>query len=132
MQCRRPRPAAGWRKLLGFNMLTGIVLGIVGWFVGHWIGDRIHGANVAYYSTEAGENDIAILLGYFLGVVGFLVGLGFANYPVKRLLGHPPTLAERESEERGPRPVLHAVAPTTRSSPSSTWSGSGCSSSSAG
>ena len=41
------------------------------------------------------------MLGYFLGVVGFLVGLGFANYPVKRLLGHPPSLAERESEEEG-------------------------------
>ena len=34
-------------------------------------------------------------------MVGFLVGLGFANYPLKRLLGHPPTLAERESEEHG-------------------------------
>ncbi len=41
------------------------------------------------------------MLGYFLGVVGFLVGLGFANYPIKRLLGHPPSLAERESEEHG-------------------------------
>ncbi len=41
------------------------------------------------------------MLGYTLGVIGFLVGLGFANYPVKRLLGHPPSLAERESEEHG-------------------------------
>ena len=41
------------------------------------------------------------MLGYFLGVVGFLVGLGFANYPLKRLLGHPPSLAENESEEQG-------------------------------
>ncbi len=101
MQCRRPAPRTGWRKLIGFNMLTGILLGIVGWLVGHWIGDHITGANLAYYSAEAGENDIAIMLGYFLGVVGFLVGLGFANYPVKRLLGHPPSLAERESEAQG-------------------------------
>ena len=72
------------------------------------------------------------MLGYFLGVVGFLVGLGFANYPFKRLLGHPPTLAERESEEHGLLSLLQPVAPTTRSSPSSTWSGSACSSSSAG
>ena len=72
-------PRSGWRKLIGFNMLTGILLGIVGWYVGHFLGDRITGANLAYFSAEAGENDIAIMLGYFLGVVGFLVGLGFAN-----------------------------------------------------
>ena len=83
-------PRTGWRKLIGFNMLTGILLGILGWYVGHYIGDHIHGANLAYYSAQAGENDIAIMLGYFLGVVGFIVGLGFANYPVKRMLGHPP------------------------------------------
>jgi cytochrome c oxidase subunit 1 len=97
-----PAPrSSGWRQWIGFNMLSGIVLGIGGWFLGHFIGDHIHGAGLAYYTTEAGQNDVAIFLGYFLGVVGFLVGLGFANYPIKRLLGHPPTLAERESEELG-------------------------------
>jgi cytochrome c oxidase subunit 1 len=96
-----PAPRTGWRRLMGFNMLTGIVLGIAGWFVGYVIGDHIHGANLAYYSTEAGQNDIAIMLGYFLGVVGFLVGLGFANYPFRRMLGHPPSLSEREHEELG-------------------------------
>ena len=91
----------GWRRLIGFNMLTGILLGIVGWYVGHWIGDRFTGQGLAYYSGTAGENDIAIMLGYFLGVVGFLVGLGFANYPLKRMLGHPASLAENESEADG-------------------------------
>ncbi len=91
----------GWRRLIGFNMLTGILLGIVGWYLGHWIGDRFTGQGLAYYSAQSGENDIAIMLGYFLGVVGFLVGLGFANYPLKRLLGHPPSLAENESEADG-------------------------------
>ena len=95
-------PRTGWRQLLGFNLLTGIVLGIGGWFLGYYgIGTHIHGGGVVYYGTEAGQNDIAIMLGYFLGVVGFLVGLGFANYPLQRLLGHPPTLAEREAEEHG-------------------------------
>jgi cytochrome c oxidase subunit 1 len=92
---------SGWQKLIGFNMFTGILLGIGGWYLGHFIGNHLTGANLAYYPTEAGENDIAIMLGYFLGVVGFLVGLGFANYPLKRLLGHPPSLAEHESEEEG-------------------------------
>src|SRR6202035_2611375 len=35
------------------------------------------------------------------GVLGFLIGLGFANYPVKRMLGHAPSLDEREEEEHG-------------------------------
>jgi len=95
-------PRTGGRQLLGFNVLTGIVLGIAGWFLGYYgIGIHVHGAGEAYYSLTAGQNDIAIMLGYALGVVGFLVGLGFANYPIKRLLGHPPTLAEKESEEHG-------------------------------
>jgi cytochrome c oxidase subunit 1 len=97
-----PAPgASGWRQLIGFNMLTGIVLGIGGWFLGHFIGNHIHGANLSYYADQAGENDVSVMLGYFLGVVGFLVGLGFANYPLKRMFGHPPSLAERESEELG-------------------------------
>jgi len=73
-------PRTGGRQLLGFNMLTGIILGIAGWFIGYSaIGKHIHGAGVAYYSTEAGQNDIAIMLGYLLGVVGFLVGVGFGD-----------------------------------------------------
>ena len=34
-------------------------------------------------------------------MIGFLIGLGFAVYPIQRLLGHQPTLAERESDEHG-------------------------------
>ncbi len=90
-----------WRRLLGFNLLTGIVLAIVGWLIGDWIGNRIHAESISYYSDQAGQNDIAVLLGYLFGVIGFLVGLGFANYPVRRMLGHPATLAEHESEGEG-------------------------------
>jgi cytochrome c oxidase subunit I len=90
-----------WRRLMGFNVLTAIVLGILGWLLGSWIGGRISGQSLSYFSSEAGQNDIAVFLGYFLGVVGFLVGLGFMNYPIKRMLGYPPTLAEKESAEHG-------------------------------
>jgi cytochrome c oxidase subunit I len=90
-----------WRRLIGFNLFMGIVGAIIGYLIGHWIGGRFTGAGIAYYATEAGQNDIAIFLGYFVGVVGFLAGLGFLNYPLSRLLGHPPTLAEHESEGEG-------------------------------
>ncbi len=89
-----------WRRLIGFNLLTAILLGIAGWFIGHAIGSAIHAPSLDYFD-DTGENDIAILLGYFVGVIGFLVGLGFANYPLRRILGHPPTLAEKESEGHG-------------------------------
>ncbi len=49
-----PAPRSGWRQLMGFNLLTGIVLGIGGWFLGHFIGDQFHGAGLVYYKTEAG------------------------------------------------------------------------------
>jgi cytochrome c oxidase subunit 1 len=87
--------------LVGFNLLSGILLGIGGWFLGYFLGTRINATSVQYLSQEAGQNDIAIMFGYFLGVVGFMVGLGFANYPVRRMLGHSPTLAEHESEGEG-------------------------------
>jgi len=90
-----------WRRLLDFNLLSGIVLAVVGWIVGNAIGNSIHGESLAYFSAQAGQNDIAVLLGYLFGVVGFLIGLGFANYPIRRMLGHPPTLAEHESEGEG-------------------------------
>ena len=96
-----PVRRTGWQKLIGFNMLTGVVLGIAGWFIGYVIGDHISGANLAYFSTEAGQNDVAVLMGYLFGVLGFLIGLGFANYPFRRMLGHPPSLSEREDETHG-------------------------------
>ena len=34
-------------------------------------------------------------------MVGFLIGLGFANYPVCRLLGQPASLREKEDEGIG-------------------------------
>jgi cytochrome c oxidase subunit I len=89
-----------WRGLIGFNLLTGIVLAVVGWLIGGLIGNHIHAPSLDYYS-DTGDNDISVLLGYLFGVVGFLIGLGFANYPIRRMLGHPPTLAEHESEGEG-------------------------------
>jgi cytochrome c oxidase subunit 1 len=86
------------RRLVGFNLLTAIVLGVVGYFVGWELGHIPSGKSLDYISST-GQNDIALFCGYFLGVIGFLVGMGFANYPVSRMLGRPPSL--REKEEHG-------------------------------
>jgi cytochrome c oxidase subunit 1 len=79
------------RRPLGFNLLTGLVLAVVGFALGHWLGGQIDGPSLAY-TSDTGESDVETALAYLLGVVGFLVGLGFANYPVARMLGRPPSL----------------------------------------
>ena len=83
------------RRLIGFNLFTAVVLGVAGFYAGWWIGQLVKGASIAYFS-DTGQNDIALFVGYFVGVVGFLVGLGFANYPVQRMLGKPSSLREKE------------------------------------
>ena len=89
-----------WRRLLGFNLLTGILLGIgglyLGWYGGHWLVNGLSASSLDYFG-DTDQNDISLFLAYILGVIGFLVGLGFANYPLARLRGYPPSLREKET-----------------------------------
>jgi cytochrome c oxidase subunit 1 len=84
------------RRLLRFNLLSAVVLGVAGYFLGWWLGHQITGPSIDYFG-DTGQNDIALFVAYLVGVLGFLVGLGFANYPVQRLLGKPPSLREKET-----------------------------------
>ena len=122
-----------WRRLIGFNLLTGIVLGdrrLVHRLLDRRPDPRAPASPTS--PTRPAQNDIAIMLGYLFGVVGFLVGLGFANYPIRRMLGHPPTLAEHEAEGEGVGALLPPVHRPQGRRRCSTSSGSACSSSSAG
>jgi cytochrome c oxidase subunit 1 len=88
------------RRLIGFNLLSGVVLGVAGFYLGWWLGHAVKAPSLDYFG-DTGQNDIALFVAYFTGVVGFLVGLGFANYPVQRMLGRPPSLREKETEGMG-------------------------------
>jgi cytochrome c oxidase subunit 1 len=88
------------RRLLGYNVLTGLVLAVVGFYVGWILGHQIHYVSIAYFA-DTNQNDLSLLLGYILAVVGFLAGLGFLSYPFARLRGYPPSLREKETEGIG-------------------------------
>jgi cytochrome c oxidase subunit 1 len=89
-----------WRRLVGFNLLTAILLGIGGWYLGYFLGHHITGPSISYFG-DTDQNDISVFLGYIVGVIGFLIGLGFLQYPLARLRGYPPSLREKESEGVG-------------------------------
>ena len=86
-----------WRRLVGFNLLTATLLGIGGYYLGWYAGRHIHATSLGYFA-DTDQNDVSLFLGYILGVVGFVVGLGFANYPLSRLLGKPASVREKETE----------------------------------
>jgi cytochrome c oxidase subunit 1 len=89
-----------WRRLIGFNLLTAIIGAVIGYLIGRLIGGAIHAPSLDAFD-DTGQNDIQILLGYLFGTIGFMIGMGFFNYPLRRILGHPPTLAEHEDVEEG-------------------------------
>ena len=83
-----------WRQLLGFNVIWAVALSIGGYALGHWLGAHIGGNSSA--QTETDQDDVAILMGMGFSILGWLVGLGFFNYPLGRIIGRPATLRERE------------------------------------
>ena len=99
---RTERPA--FRRLIGFNLLGGVVLAavgfIAGWYLGVWISglmsDHVGKFGANWFIDQSDENDIALLLAYLFGLVGWLGGLGFLNYPLSRIAGAPPSLPSEE------------------------------------
>jgi cytochrome c oxidase subunit I len=89
-----------WRRLVGFHIGTGIVLGVVGFYIGWWIGHQVHATSLDFFA-DTGQNDIALMFGYIGFTVGFLTGLGFLRYPLSRLAGREHSYRENEGDEGG-------------------------------
>ena len=117
------------RSLLGFNAATAVVLGIGGYYLGWFLGHHITGASVAYFSATSTRTTFRYFLGYFLGVIGFLIGLGFGVYPLGAAARVYRRLCARKNHRASA--ATSVSAPITRSSAFSTCAASGCSSSSA-
>jgi cytochrome c oxidase subunit 1 len=83
----RRRPA--W---LSQHVGTAVVGAVAGYALGHWLGNVIASgfANV----QTSGENDVAIVLGLALGVLGWLAGIGVLNYPLAKIVGREPQPSE--------------------------------------
>jgi len=81
-----PAPAGTGRSgLLTFNLLWGLAGLVVGYAIGLWIGHRM--GSRFDWTADIDYNDIAVLLGYSLGTLGYLGGLGILNHPIARLFG---------------------------------------------
>jgi cytochrome c oxidase subunit 1 len=73
---------------MGLHLGTAIIGAIAGYALGHFLGNSIASgyANV----QGSGQNDVAIVLGLSLGVLGWLAGVGALNYPLAKLVGKEP------------------------------------------
>jgi len=76
------------RRGLGFGVPAGLLLAFLGFVVGHVLGTVVSGSWEPANGTD--QQDLGLVLGYVFGVIGWLVGLGFARYPIQRLRGRQP------------------------------------------
>jgi cytochrome c oxidase subunit I len=77
--------ASTFRKWFGWTVLTALVFSIIGWFVGAFVGHELNAAN--HFNGLSGSNDVAVICGYVGATIGWIGGLGFFNYPIRRMLG---------------------------------------------
>src|SRR5579875_4186429 len=88
--------AAGYRPAatrlahpwLSPSVITAFLGGAAGYGIGHWIGNYIASDYAVVENT--GQNNVAVVLALFFGVLGFIAGIGAFNYPLLKLLGYQP------------------------------------------
>jgi cytochrome c oxidase subunit 1 len=91
-----PSSSAAKQIFASYGLFWAVILGIVGYIVGHWLGIRLTVDVVAQSGTD--QNDVAIFLGMIVGILGWLGGLGFYSYPFQRMTCKPSSLVEHERE----------------------------------
>src|SRR5216684_1070864 len=84
------RPARPWWMRPAVH--TGLIGAVLGYLVGHWLGNFL--ADGYVHVVNSGQNDMAIVLGYLLGTVGWLAGLGVFNDLFRMMTGRPSRTVE--------------------------------------
>ena len=82
----RASTASGWLRP---HILWAMVGAVVGFLVGHWLGNVIAGGYPV--AVNSGTNNVATVLGLALGVVGWLAGIGALTYPLIKMVGREPS-----------------------------------------
>ncbi|MGP0032865.1 MAG: cbb3-type cytochrome c oxidase subunit I [Acidimicrobiales bacterium] len=77
------------------NALWAIVGGVIGYLIGHWLGNVI-ASGYANIAGASGQNDVANVLALSFAVAGFLGGIGALTYPLVKMLGREPAPAVPE------------------------------------
>src|ERR1700722_9475907 len=81
-----PKARPWWLRPAAHTALIGA---IIGYALGHLLGNAI---SSGYQQLPlADSNDTPIVLGYLFGVLGWLIGLGVFNDPVRQMRGKPVT-----------------------------------------
>ncbi len=92
-----PSSPPAWRRSewLRPNVLWAMAGGVIGYLIGHWLGNVIASGYTQVQDT--GQNDVAIVLGLSIGVAGWMGGIGALNYPLAKILGYelPPQPPEQ-------------------------------------
>jgi cytochrome c oxidase subunit 1 len=74
------------------NILTGFAGAVIGYAIGHLLGNWVASSWTNVQNT--GQNDTALVLGYLVGTLGFLAGIGALNYPLGKIIGRAPGVEE--------------------------------------
>jgi cytochrome c oxidase subunit 1 len=90
----RQHPVSTRSEWLRPNVLWAIAGGVVGYLIGHWLGNVIASGYTDIHNS--GQNDVANVLGLSFGVVGWMGGIGALNYPLAKLIGREPPPAVPE------------------------------------
>ncbi len=81
-------PLAQRPAWLSQHIGTAAIGAVAGYALGHYLGNTIASGYV--HVQTAAENDLAVVLGLALGVVGWLLGIGVFNYPIAKMFGRKP------------------------------------------
>jgi len=90
-----PKARPWWLRPAAHTALLGA---IIGYALGHLLGNAISSGYQQLPLSDS--NDTPIVLGYLFGILGWLIGLGIFNDPVRQMLGRP-VIGQEEDEPVG-------------------------------